>query len=166
MSRRYRYIDMGKDSEIWMYCLHYVSMQSSIYLCKCMNRYIHTYPYKYMRCTTHKCIYLFLKLLRLSLSLLRSFSISPALLLFRFLALSLCRLSLSLSRSLAVLLSRSLFLALLLSRFRSRLSRIHKHALLANFMSLSSSPSSLSLSDSLSKSAGITDDSKTRRVYL
>jgi len=106
---RYRYIDIGKDGEIWMYCLHYVSMQSSIYLCRCKNRYIHTYPYKYMCCTTHKCIYLFLRLLRLSLSLLRSFSLSPALLLFSFLALSLCRLSLS--HALALLLSCSIALS-------------------------------------------------------
>ena len=31
-----------------MYSLHYVSMHSSIYLYRCINRCIHTYPYVYI----------------------------------------------------------------------------------------------------------------------
>jgi len=64
-----------------------------------------------------------------------------------------------LSRSLAHSLSLFLSLSLSLSPF----TYTHTHMLLAHFVSLSSSPFSLSFSDSWSKS---TDDSKTRRVYL
>jgi len=67
----------------------------------------------------------------------------------------------SLSLFLAPLLSLSLFLAPLLSL--SPFPYTHTHMLLAHFMSLSSSPFSLSFSDSRSK---LTDDSKTRRIYL
>jgi len=87
-------------------------MYSSIYLYRCMDRYIHTYPYIYLFLVLALPLALFLGLARpLTLSLSR--------------ALVLSAIALSRSCSLALLLTRSLFSSL--SRSRSHLSRTHTH---------------------------------------
>jgi len=125
-----------------------------------MDRYIHTYPYIYMRVVLPTNSYVsFPCPCSPSRSRSRSRPPSSSFDFSRSRSVGYRSLTLLLSRSLAHSLSLFLTLSLSLSPF----TYTHTHMLLAHFMSLSSSPFLLSFSDSRSKS---TDDSKRRRVYL
>ena len=93
-------------------------MYSSIYLYRFMDRYIHTYPYIYMRCITHKCIYISFSCPRSpSRSRSRSRPPSSSFAFSRSRSVGYCSLTLLLSRSLLHSISFFLSLSLSLSPF-------------------------------------------------